>query len=232
MKFLRIALAAFCGATLVSVLAATSAGAATTHATVRTAPTVAEATLIQGLPQTSVDVYLNGTEIVQNFRFKGVVGPLPLVPGRYHLAIRLHGTKRDTKPLLEGTGWLKAGDDVTIVAELDSAGNPALARFWNPRPEIAKGRSELVVRNVADDAGLTVYADGLRIFRNLTNPNSAAIRLPSEWVKVTMDDYGTTTTVIGPLAVHLVSQTVTIIYVLGNPATHTLTTLRESYSAS
>jgi hypothetical protein len=127
---------------------------------------------------------------------------------------------------------LKAGDDVTIVAELDSAGNPALARFWNPMPNLAKGRSDLVVRNVADDAGLTVYADGLRIFRNLTNPNSAAIRLPSEWIKVTMDDYGTTTTVIGPLAVHLVSQTVTIIYVLGNPATSTLTTLRESYSAS
>ena len=76
------------------------------HKSVRTTPSVAELSVIQGLPQTSVDVYLNGTEIVQDFRYKGVVGPLPLAPGKYHVAIRLHGAARGTTPLLSGTGWL------------------------------------------------------------------------------------------------------------------------------
>ena len=121
---------------------------------------------------------------------------------------------------------------MTIVAGLDPTGKPALNRFWNPNVELAKGRSELVVRNVADDAGLTVYADGLRIFRDLTNPHGNNIRLPAEWVKIRMDDAGTTTTVIGPMPVHLHSQTVTVIYAVGNPATSTLSTVQQSFSAS
>lgn len=231
MRHLRMALAAFCGATLVTAFAATSAGAATATHTVRTTPTVAEVSIIQALPLTSVDVYLNGTEIVQDFRFKGVVGPLPLAPGHFHIAIRLHGAKHSSKPLLAGGGTLVAGENITIVADLDSSGNPALSRFWNPQPNLDKGRAELVVRNVADDAGLTVYADGLRIFRDLQNPHGNSIRLPSEWIKLRMKDYGSTTTIIGPVGVHLASQTVTVVYAVGSPATSTLSVVEQSYSS-
>jgi len=231
MKYLRTALAALCAASLVTVLAATTAGAATVTRAVPATPTVAEASIVQGLPKTSVDVYLNGTEIVQDFRFKGVVGPLPLLPGRYHIAIRLHGAAHGTKPLLSGTGWLAAGANTTIVIDLDSAGNPALTRFWNPDPTLAKGRAELIVRNVAEDNGLNVYADGLRIFRDLTNPHGARITLPAEWVRIHMTDFGSPVTVIGPFGVHLRSQTVTVVYAVGSPATSTLSWVEQSYNS-
>jgi hypothetical protein len=233
MKYLRIALAAACSATLATVLSVTSAGAATPQQAPRTTPTVAEASLIQGLPQTSVDVYLNGTEIVQDFRFKGVIGPLPLVPGKYHLALRLHGQPRSVKPFLSGGGMLKAGQNLTIVADLTSAGVPALTKFWNPNPTLPKGRgAELIVRNVADDPGFNVFVDGLRIVRDLQNPHGGSIRLPAEWVKVSMRNVVTHTLAIGPVGVHLRAQTVTVVYAIGNPATSTLTTVEQSYSTS
>lgn len=227
MRYLRMALAALCAATLVTVLAATTAGATT----VRThrVPAVARVSLVQGLPNTSVDVYLNGIEVVQAFRFKGVVGPLPLVPGHFHIALRLHGSPRSTKPFLSESGKLVAGENRTIVANLTTAGNPALTNFWNPRPSLMKGRAELVVRNVGDDPGLTVYADGLRIFRNLTDPSSGAIRLPAEWVRISMDDFGTSTVVIGPHGMYLGSQTVTVLYVIGNQSTQTLSLARQVF---
>jgi len=232
MRYLRTVLTALCAATLLTVLAAADAGAATVTRDLRTVPTVAEASLIQGLPKTSVDVYLNGTEIVQDFRFKGIVGPLPLVPGKYHIAIRLHGAARSSKPLLSGTGLLVAGENVTIVADLSSSGNPALTRFCNPSPALGAGEADLVVRNVADDAGLNVYANGLRIFRDLTNPRSASIRLPAEWVTIHMTDVGSHVTVIGPFTVHLETETVTVVYAVGNPATSTLTWVEQTFSTS
>ncbi|HLN06324.1 MAG TPA: hypothetical protein VK217_08605, partial [Acidimicrobiales bacterium] len=148
------------------------------------------------------------------------------------VAIRLHGSKPGSKPLLSGTGVLVAGENITIVADLTATGNPDLTAFWNPNPELASGRAELIVRNVAEDAGLNVYAGGLRIFRDLTNPNGGNIRLPSEWVNVRMTPFGSDTTVIGPVAVHLRDQTVTIVYAIGSAATDTLTSVQQTYSAS
>ncbi|HXY43828.1 MAG TPA: DUF4397 domain-containing protein [Acidimicrobiales bacterium] len=229
MKYLRIALAALCAATLAVVLAATNAGAATAIGKGRTVPAVAEASIIQGLPKTAVDVYLNGTEVVQDFRYKGVVGPVPLAPGKYHIAIRLHGALRSSKPLLEGTGTLVAGENITIVTYLTTTGNPALTRFWNPNPTLDPDRADLIVRNVADDAGFDVYADGLCIFSDLLNPTGGGIRLPQQWITMHLTDFGSTAPVLGPFGVHLVNQTVTIVYAVGNPATSTLSWVEQNY---
>lgn len=229
MRYLRNTLAAVSAAALVSALGAASAGASPATST---PPTVAEATIVQGLPMTSVDVYVNGTDVLQDFRFKGVVGPLPLAPGRYHIAIRLHGASPGSPPLLKRTGFLVAGENVSIVADLDQAGNPALTVFENPTRDLARGRAELVVRNVADDSGLVVYANGLRIFRELRSPDGRRIILPSQWARIRMDLPGTHTVVVGPVPVHLASQTVTIVYAIGSLSNGTLTSVQESYSSS
>jgi len=230
MRFLRITLAAACAAAVLTLLATANAGAATPPRASWPRVVPAEASFVQGLPNTAVDVYLNGTEVVQDLGFTGVVGPLPLLPGHYHIAVRVHGTPQSTPPLLKGNIWLRRGDNVTIVADLDSAGNPALTKFWNPVAALAKGRAELVVRNVAEDPGFNVYASGLRIFRDLTNPNGGRIRLPSEWIRLRMTDFGSKINVIGPFPLRLHSQTVTIVYAIGSPTT--LTTVEQTYSTN
>jgi Domain of unknown function (DUF4397) len=236
MKYLRTAVVALCAALLATVLAAATAGAAigprgaASTPSGPSTPTTAAMTLVQGLPQTSVDVYLNATEVVQDFRFKGVVGPLPLLPGHYHIAVRLHGMSQSTPPLLKGNINLVAGDNVSIVADLDATGNPALTKYWNPQPSLAKGRGELVVRNAAEDPGLTVWAYGLRIFRDLKNPHGNRVVLPSEWIRLRMTQAGTHTTLIVPFKFFLRSQTVTIIYAVGSPTT-SFATVEQTYSS-
>jgi uncharacterized protein DUF4397 len=229
MGYLRNSLGAVCAAAIITALATASASATIAP---RTVPVGADATLIQGLPKTSVNVWVNGTDIIQDFRFKGVVGPLPLLPGSYHVVIRLHGAKAATPPLLSETVVLAAGENITMVAGLTPAAVPALTNFTNPDPALVAGRTDLLVRNVAADPGLNVYASGLFIFGNLTNPNESHIRLPEQWVKIRMTIAGSPATVIGPLWRHLRSQTVTIIYAVGSAATKTLSSVQQTYSVS
>ena len=127
---------------------------------------------------------------------------------------------------------LVGGENVTIVADLTPTSVPALTNFTNPNPVLAKGRSMLIVRNVAADAGLNVYVSGLRIFRDLLSPGGGRIRLPAEWVKIRMTLAGSPPTVIGPLWHRLRSQSVTILYAIGSAATNTLTSVQQSYSIS
>ena len=228
MRYLRNALAAVCAAAIAPAIAVAGAGATTAP---RSTPAVADATIIQGLPKTSVDVYVNGADILQDFRFKGVVGPLPLLPGRYHLAIRLHGSKPGSKPLLSETRYLVPGENVTIVIDLTPGNVPALTNFANPDATLAKGRGELIVRNVAADEGLSVYAFGLRIFRHLASPSGGRIRLPAEWVRLRMTPVDSRTTVVGPVWAHVRSQAVTIVYAIGSVATDTLSSVQQTYSS-
>lgn len=232
MKYLRIALAACCALALAAALGSASASAATRPRSAPTGPSVAEASIIQGLPQTSVDVYLNGTLVAQNLRFRGVIGPVPLAPGAYHIAIRLHDAKPHSKPLLQGRAVLVAGANVTVVTELTPTGTDALHLYRNPTAAIGKGRAVLAVRNDAEDAGFTVYAGGLRIFNQVENPHSRAISLPAQWTKVRFTDVGSTTTALGPVPLHLAPQTVTVVYAIGDPATSTLTDVVQSFATS
>ena len=93
-----------------------AAGAETANATL---------TVVHGIPQTPVDVYVNGKEQLPDFQFKTVTKPLSLPPGTYSIAIRPAGAPASSAPILSGSAALAAGENATVVANLGAAGKPA-----------------------------------------------------------------------------------------------------------
>ena len=48
---------------------------------------------VHGIPGVSVDIYVNGTKLLSDFRFKTVASEYPLNAGVFHIAIRPAGAK-------------------------------------------------------------------------------------------------------------------------------------------
>lgn len=203
------------------VMTAMPAGAATADATL---------TVVHGIPQTSVDVYVNGKEQLPDFQFKTVTKPLSLPPGTYSIAIRPAGAPASSAPILSGSAALAAGENATVVANLDTAGKPALNVFANPASAVPPGDARLVVRHVAQAPAVDVYAGSSKVISSLINPNQAALIVPAGTVEARVTLAGQSTSVIGPVSLDLGAGTTTIVYAIGNPGNGTLTAVTQSYS--
>jgi hypothetical protein len=203
-----------------AVLAATPASAATT----------ATVTVVHGIPNTPVDVYVNGTVTLPDFQFKTVTAPLSLPAGTYQIAVRPAGAASTTAPILSAAPTLTAGENVTIVANLSAAGAPELTPFVNWTSATPKGQARLVVRHTAAAPAVDVLAGGKAIVSNLTNPNQAALLVPAGTVSASVAVHGTTTPVIGPVSLNLAAGTTTIVYAIGSASAGTLTAVTQTYT--
>ena len=185
----------------------------------------AEVTVVHGIPNTPVDVYANGKILLNDFVFGKVAGPVALTPGKYTLAVRPHGAKSTTAPLLSKTVSVVGGENATVVANLTATGSATLSVFANPTTAIAMGGSRIIVRHVAEAPGVDIYAGTTKVATNVTNPHQVTLVIPAATkVPISVDVTGTTTTVIGPANFNFPAGTTTIIYAIGS-ATATPSTL-------
>lgn len=202
-------------------MAAIPAGAATADATL---------TVVHGIPNTPVDVYVNGKEQLSDFQFKTVTQPLSLPPGRYSIAIRPKGASASSAPILSGSATLSAGANATVVASLTAAGKPALNVFINPTSAVrVPGDLRVIVRHVAQAPAVDVYADSAKVVSSLTNPHQAVLVVGARHVEAKVTVAGQTAPVIGPLPLNLQAGTTTIIYAIGSAANKTLTAVTQIY---
>jgi hypothetical protein len=175
----------------------------------------ASVTVIHGIPDTTVDVYVNGELTLDDFTFETVTDALSLPAGRYELAVRAGDAAADADPLLSATATVSAGQNVSVVAHLDASGSPTITPFANDTSRVAAGQGRLVVRHTAAAPAVDVLAGGEPAFRNLTNPNEAKADLPAGTVSAAVALAGTTDPVIGPADVPVTEGSATIVYAVG-----------------
>lgn len=214
MKRIALAVLATLAATLGLVLAGSPAQAAPGDATV---------SVVHGIPNTPVNVFVNGKSTLANFKPGTVAGPLSLPAATYKVDVFPAANTAGTgAPLLTLTAPLPAGANVTIVAHLDASGKPKLTPFINDISTIAAGKARLVVRHTAAAPAVDVLANGTAAFKGLTNPNEAKAELAPGTIQAAVALAGTTTPVIGPAPVTLKEGTETIVYAIGSAAQKTL----------
>jgi len=207
------------GLGLMAVLSILFGGLTLTFASAATAATPGNATVtvVHGIPGVTVDVYVNGADVLPGFTFGSVSPALSLPPGTYAIEVKASGTS-DT--LLSATETLTAGENATIVANLDTGGNPTLNVFANPTTPAPAGDAWVIVRHTADAPAVDVYAGQNKIITNLTNPNSAGpLAVPSGTVPVSValnPSTSASTPVLGPLNLTLAPGHVYIAYAIGN----------------
>jgi len=205
------------------LLATTSAHAA------GMAKSVASVTVVHGIPNTPVDVYVDGKAVVRDFKFAGVTRSLDLAPGTYDLAVRSAGSPPSSSPVLSANVALHAGENLSVVANLTAGGKPALNAFVNPTGSIPAGDARLVVRHVAAAPAVDVYAGTEKVISDLTNPHQQVLLVPAGKITVKVDVAGTMTTVIGPAVLELRAGWTTIVYAIGSASAKNLTVAEQFY---
>ena len=179
----------------------------------------ASLSVLHGIPDTPVDVYVNGALTIDDFRPGDLAGPLMLAAGDYEVALTATDAPDASAPVLGPvTLTLAANTSYTAVAHLTEAGEPSAKLFTNETATTAAGEGRLTVRHVAAAPAVDILAGGAAVVEGLTNPNEATLNLPAGTVSAAVALAGTTDPVLGPTDVTVAEGSLTIVYAWGSAA--------------
>lgn len=204
----RVGLRHLAGATAIS-LAALAMGATPAVAADATV------TVVHGIPDTPVDVYVDGSAAIPNFQYETVT-TTSLPEGAHTLEVRPAGADPASPPILSADADLASGGNYSVVAHLTEAGQPSLTLFANPTSRTPEGQAGVAVRHAAAAPAVDVRAGGQVIVPGLANPNEASLFVPAGTVSADVVLAGTSTVAIGPADLNLAAGTRYIVYAVGN----------------
>ena len=178
---------------------------------------MAELSVLHGIPDTPVDVYVNGANTIDDFQPGDLAGPLSLEPGDYEVALTATDAADDSSPVLGPiTLTLEADMSYTAVAHLTADGEPGANLFTNDISETAAGEGRLTVRHTAAAPAVDVWADGSVLFENLANPDEVMGDVPAGTYEAAVSLTGETDPVLGPTDVEIADGVNTIVYAWGS----------------
>ena len=187
------------------------------------AATTATVSVVHGVPDTPVNVFVNGKLTLTDFKPGTVAGPLQLPAGSYTVTVFPASNLKGTgTPVIQATAKLTGGENATLVAHLSAAGKPVLTAFVNDTAPIAAGKARVVVRHTAAAPTVDVRANAQAAFKDLANPNQMMADLSAGSVSADVVLAGTSTVVIGPAKLDLAEGTETIVYAVGSANAKTL----------
>lgn len=179
--------------------------------------------VVHGIPNTPVDVYVDGERALDDFQPGTNAGPVDLPSGSREITIFAADAADDSgEPVLSATAELPAGGNVTLVAHLSEAGAPTVTPFVNDVSSVPAGQARLVVRHTAAAPAVDVLAGGEPVISGLTNPNEEALEVPAGTVSAAVAAAGTTEPVIGPADLDLQEGTATFVHAIGSLSDDTL----------
>lgn len=176
-----------------------------------------ELSVLHGIPDLTVDVYVNGALTLDDFAPGDLAGPLSLDPGTYTVAITAFDAADDSSPVLGPIDLpLAEGASYTAVAHYDEGGTPTATLFTNDISSTAAGEGRLTVRHTAAAPAVDVWADGSVVFEDLTNPNEVKADLPAATYSAAVSLANDSNPVLGPVDVAIQDGVNTIVYAWGS----------------
>jgi hypothetical protein len=173
--------------------------------------------VLHGVPDLTVDVYVNGERTLNDFKPGTLAGPLSLDAGTYEVAITASDAENDSDPAIGPVDLkLEGGGNYTAVAHLNSDGEPTATLFRNDTAKTKAGQGRLTVRHTAAAPAVDVLAGGKAVISDLSNPDEKVLDLPAGTVEAAVAAAGTTDPVIGPAEVSVAEGKNTIVYAWGS----------------
>lgn len=198
-------------------LAAALVVAATTLPASAATGGTASLAVLHGVPDLTVDVYVDGTRTLDDFTPGSLAGPLDVPAGAHTLAITAADAADASAPAIGPVDvTLDAGGSYTAVAHLDIAGQPTATLFTNDLAAVPAGEARLTVRHTAAAPAVDVLAGGTPVVTNLANPDEQSLTVPAGTVSAVVAATGTTAPVIGPADLDLAEGVSTIVYAWGS----------------
>jgi hypothetical protein len=182
-----------------------------------TEETTASVYLFHGIPDVTVDIYVNGDVVADDFEPGEFSDALDLDAGTYSVAITADDAEDDSDPLIGPFDvTLDAGESYTGVAHLTEDGDATASIYVNNLSEYADGEGRLAVRHIAAAPAVDVLVDDEVVVEGLTNPNEASYDREAGTVSAAVALAGETDPVIGPADVEVLEGETTIVYAWGS----------------
>jgi hypothetical protein len=118
-----------------------------------------------------------------------------------------------------------AGSSKDVVVHLPAqvGGSPVVNSYRTPMAPIAPGKARVLIAHTATVAPADVRVDGTVVFRDIANGEYATADLAAGTHTVALLPAGLDThPILGPLQMSLQAGTVTMVYAVGNPRTHSM----------
>lgn len=201
--------AGLAAAAVVAAVAALPASAATAS--------TASLSVLHGVPDVTVDVWVDGARTLDDFTPGTLAGPLDVPAGAHSIVITASDAADISSPVIGPVDvTLDAGASYTAAAHLDAAGQPTATLYTNDISAIPAGQARLTVRHTAAAPAVDVLAGGSPVVTNLSNPDEQSLTVPAGTVSAAVAATGTTTPVIGPTDLPLAEGVSTIVYAWGS----------------
>lgn len=215
------------GATLLALLPASGALAQASEGQV---------VVVHGVPDLTVDVYVDGDLVLEDFEFGTVAGPLTLPAGTYDLEVYpANADPSSSDPALAGSTDLPGGAYATIAAYLAEGGAPTLGVFVENNSQIAAGNARITARHLADFGAVDILANDGAVWEGVTNGVGADTEVAADSYNLKITAAGDPATVAFDADVNLAEGTNTIAYAIGSVgggtfqvATNTITGLQSA----
>lgn len=188
-------------------------------------------TVVHGVPDTPVDVWVNGEATLEGFEPGTITDPLDLPAGSYDVEIYPAGADPEAEdPVIQGSADLESGANVSLVAHLDADGNPTLGVFANDTSTLEPGDARVTVRHTAAAPAVDILANGDAAFTGVENGQEGTTELPAGSIEAAVALAGETDPVIGPADLDLEEGVNTIVYAIGSADDGNLDLLVQSIS--
>lgn len=186
-------------------------------------------TVVHGVPDLDVDIWVNGEATLPGFTFGTVSDALTLPAGDYDIEIYAAGTDPEgNDPALADTVTLPAGANASIVAHLDADGNPMLSVFVNDTSTIEAGNGRVTARHTAAAPAVDVWAGDSPLFENVSNPQEGVVDVPADTYPVSIVPTGETEPVVFETDLDVPEGTNVIVYAVGSLDDGSFTVLAQS----
>lgn len=173
--------------------------------------------VVHGIPDTPVDVWVDGALLLDDVQPDSSDGPFDLPAGEHQVAITAPDAVDDSAPILDATATVPAGGSVTLVAHLTEAGDPTLTPFANDVGPVPAGQARLIVRHTAKAPEVDMRAGGRVVLPGVGNGDQGALVLQAGTITTDAVLSGADTVVIGPWDQELREGTTTVVQAVGSP---------------
>ncbi len=174
-------------------------------------------TVVHGVPDLTVDVYVNDALTLEDFEYGTVTDPLTLPAADYDIAIRAANADPASDPVLSQMVTLPAGANATIEANLDGAGAPKISVWVNDISTIATGEGRVTVRHTAAAPNVDILANDGALFSDVPNGAEGVADVPAGDYNVKVTAAGDASTVVTEVpALTIPEGTNVIVYAIGD----------------
>jgi hypothetical protein len=168
--------------------------------------------IVQGVPESTVDVQLDGRDVEKSVAAKAVVGPVRLSSGQHTVTFR--SADWTVKKSFDAA---QPSIDVVLHWPADPKNEPETTVFSNDVSAVAAGMGRLTVAHTAVVPPADVRVDGKVLFANIANGEFVTAVVPPDTYPVDIVPTGGSSPLLGPVDLDVKAGVLTRVFAIGEP---------------